>query len=194
MYLLLTIYFLTKDEWSANVSYCENLEEEISQLGQILGKYQSIDNPLIGCALSRYITQRGEDAGAGGYFYSKPFTISKGGTIKYVGVGDGRAAISLCDNVPTFPVTPVVLLISDVQTYTYEYTAESDWYYLISGLMSGFVSLSKRSGDSAFGLIAKNTEDIAKLPIKIYGNITENLIDIKAIDENKYVNYIILKR
>lgn len=198
-------HFLTKDEWSANPEDWEkmNLEEEVSQLGQKLGEFQAIENALNGSALSRYINTRGEDAGGGGYFYSRPFPISKGDTIKYVGVGDGCSAISLCDNVPTFPVTPVVRSIYDGQTYTYEYTAESDGYYLISGLHSGFVSLSQKSGDSVFALIsqnseniaqntediAQNTEDIAQLPTKIYDNIADNLIDINAIEENKYVKY-----
>ena len=178
-------------------------QEKLTELGKELGEFQPIENPLISCALSQYINSRGEVAGGGGYFYSRPFPISKGDSIKYVGVGDGCIAISLCDNVPTFPVTPVVRSINNGQTYTYEYTAESDGYYLISGLISGFVSLSQRNGDSGFALIAKNAEDIAKnteniaqnaediakLPTKIYGNVSDNLIDVNAIEENKYVKY-----
>ena len=170
--------------------------EKLSELGQKLGEFQPIENPLINSALSQYINSQGQPAGGGGYFYSRPFSISKGDSVKYIGVGDGCIAISLCDNVPTFPVIPVVRSINDGQTYTYEYTAESDGYYLISGLMSGFVSLYQRSGDSTFALIAKNTEDIAQntediaqLPIKIYDNIADNLIDINAIEEKKYVKY-----
>ena len=190
------------DAWKKLLSGIAS-NSKLTELGQKLGEFQPIENPLINSALSQYINSQGQPAGGGGYFYSRPFSISKGDSVKYIGVGDGCIAISLCDNVPTFPVIPVVRSINDGQTYTYEYTAESDGYYLISGLMSGFVSLYQRSGDSTFALIAKNaediaqntediaqnTEDIAQLPIKIYDNIADNLIDINAIEEKKYVKY-----
>ena len=190
------------DAWKKLLSGIAS-NSKLTELGQKLGEFQPIENPLINSALSQYINSQGQPAGGGGYFYSRPFSISKGDSVKYIGVGDGCIAISLCDNVPTFPVIPVVRSINDGQTYTYEYTAESDGYYLISGLMSGFVSLYQRSGDSTFALIAKNaediaqntediaqnTEDIAQLPIKIYDNIADNLIDINAIEGKKYVKY-----
>lgn len=117
--------------------------------------------------LHKYITTSGGEGGWNPGFYSKPVAIRAGEKVRYTGVGQGCIAISTSDSIPTFPVTPMVTSPNDTIERTYEYTATQDGFIVISGLWSGFKSLSIISSDSMAG-------DISALQTNV-GNITSDL-------------------